>query len=82
MPMVGLPERIWPIKNNLHSLREMGRTWHVERYLFAAPAGAEGGPDQLMIDSTSIKVHRSAGGEKGARTSAIGRSTGGRTRCR
>jgi len=35
--------------------------------IFAALAGAQGDPDQLMIDSTSIKVHRSAGGEKGGR---------------
>lgn len=35
--------------------------------IFAALAGADGDADQLMIDSTSIKVHRSAGGEKGGR---------------
>ena len=33
--------------------------------IFTALAGSQGDPDQLMIDSTSIKVHRSAGGEKG-----------------
>ena len=33
--------------------------------IFAALAGRDGDPDQMMIDSTSIKVHRSAGGEKG-----------------
>jgi len=33
--------------------------------IFAALAGAEGAPDRLMIDSSSIKVHRCARGEKG-----------------
>lgn len=33
--------------------------------IFAALAGAEGVPDRLMIDSSSIKVHRCARGEKG-----------------
>jgi len=33
--------------------------------IFAALAGSEDMPDRLMIDSTCIKVHRSAGGAKG-----------------
>jgi mannitol 2-dehydrogenase len=33
--------------------------------IFSALAGAEGVPDRLMIDSTSIKVHRCARGAKG-----------------
>lgn len=33
--------------------------------IFAALAGAEGAPDRLMIDSSCIKVHRCARGEKG-----------------
>lgn len=33
--------------------------------IFAALAGAEGAPDRLMIDSSSIKVHRCARGAKG-----------------
>ena len=32
--------------------------------LFAALAGAEDTPDRLFIDSTCLKVHRCAGGEK------------------
>lgn len=33
--------------------------------IFSALAGAEGIPDRLFIDSTCIKVHRTAGGAKG-----------------
>lgn len=33
--------------------------------IFAALAGAAGEPDRLMIDSTIVKAHRSAGGAKG-----------------
>jgi len=33
--------------------------------IFHALAGAEDAPDRLFIDSTSIKVHRTAGGAKG-----------------
>lgn len=33
--------------------------------IFAALAGADGVPDRLFIDSTCIKVHRTAGGGKG-----------------
>ena len=32
--------------------------------IFSALAGAEGIPDRLFIDSTCIKVHRTAGGAK------------------
>ena len=37
----------------------------VWRDVFAALAGAVGEPDRLMIDSTIVKAHRSAGGAKG-----------------
>ena len=33
--------------------------------LFAALAGRDGEPDRLMIDSTIVKAHRTAGGAKG-----------------
>jgi mannitol 2-dehydrogenase len=33
--------------------------------IFSALAGVEGIPDRLFIDSTCIKVHRTAGGAKG-----------------
>jgi transposase len=33
--------------------------------IFSALAGAANVPDRLMIDSTIVKVHRSAGGAKG-----------------
>ena len=33
--------------------------------IFSALAGAEDAPDRLFIDSTCIKVHRTAGGAKG-----------------
>ena len=48
--------------------------------IFAALAGDAGEPDRLMIDSTILKAHRSAGGAKGgALAHAIGRGKGGRT---
>jgi transposase len=37
----------------------------VWKEIFAALAGAAGEPDRLMIDSTIVKAHRSAGGAKG-----------------
>ena len=33
--------------------------------IFATLAGAEGAPDRLMIDSSIVKAHRTAGGAKG-----------------
>ncbi|MGA9673545.1 MAG: IS5 family transposase [Terracidiphilus sp.] len=48
--------------------------------IFAALAARDGVPDRLIIDSTIVKAHRSAGGGKGGpRLHAIGRSKGGRT---
>ena len=37
----------------------------VWKVIFSALAGAAGAPDRLMIDSTIVKAHRSAGGAKG-----------------
>ncbi|WP_408886837.1 IS5 family transposase [Lichenicola cladoniae] len=51
--------------------------WHK---LFARLAAAGNIPDELSIDSTHIKAHRSAAGsKKGMRRRPIGRSRGGRT---
>ena len=33
--------------------------------VFSALAGAQGAPDRLMIDSSIVKAHRTAGGAKG-----------------
>ncbi|WP_244501485.1 IS5 family transposase [Sphingomonas gellani] len=47
--------------------------------LFEKVAGAGPVPDELSIDSTHVKAHRSAAGSKGEWQEAIGRSRGGRT---
>jgi transposase len=47
--------------------------------IFHALAAAGGPPAQLLIDSSAVKAHRSASGEKGEINQAIGRSRGGRT---
>ena len=50
----------------------------VWKNLFHAPAGAGGPPEQVLIDSSAVKAHRSAaGGKGGEQTQAIGRSRGG-----
>jgi transposase len=46
---------------------------------FQALAQADGPPDQLLLDSSAVKAHRSAAGEKGEKNQAIGRSRGGRS---
>jgi transposase len=48
--------------------------------IFAAPAAAAGSPDRPAIDSTPIKVHRTAGSgrQKGGADRGIGNSRGGR----
>ncbi|MFN7303217.1 MAG: IS5 family transposase [Phenylobacterium sp.] len=46
--------------------------------IFSALAGAEDAPDRLFIDSTCIKVHRCAGGGKGALAHGVGLTKGGR----
>jgi transposase len=51
----------------VHALQSGGR-WAergVWQDIFSALAGVEGIPDRLFIDSTCIKVHRTAGGAKG-----------------
>ena len=47
--------------------------------LFHALATADGPPAELLIDSSAVKAHRCASGEKGEQSQAIGRSRGGRT---
>jgi transposase len=52
------------------------RVW---QRIFEKMAAAGPIPDELSIDSTTAKAHRSAGGKRGACAQAIGRSRGGRT---
>jgi transposase len=47
--------------------------------LFQALAQADGPPDQVLLDSSAVKAHRSAAGGKGGKNQAIGRSRGGRS---
>ncbi len=47
--------------------------------LFAKIAAAGPVPDELMLDASDVKAHRSAAGGKGAWSQAIGRSRGGFT---
>ena len=49
----------------------------VRRFETLAQAG--GSALQVMIDSSTVKAHRSAAGEKGEKNQAIGRSRGGQT---
>jgi transposase len=48
--------------------------------IFSALAGAKGAPDRLLVDSTCIKAHRTAGGAKGgAMAIRIGQTPVGET---
>ncbi len=48
--------------------------------IFQALASAGGPPAQALIDSSAVKAHRcAAGGQRGERNRAIGRSRGGRS---
>jgi transposase len=47
--------------------------------LFQALAQADGPADQVLLDSSAVKAHRSAAGGKGGKNQAIGRSRGGRS---
>lgn len=51
--------------------------WH---NLFHALAGTGGVPEQVLIDSSAVKAHRSAGGGKGGsrRRPSVARAAGGR----
>src|SRR3546814_11418894 len=59
------PEHVYGPKKTLYNrfVRWAGRG--VWEGIFESLAGAEGTPDRLFIDSSSIKVHRTAGGAKG-----------------
>ncbi len=50
--------------------------------IFSALAGVEGAPDRLMIDSSVVRAHRSAGGSKGGtwRMVSAGLAVAGRPR--
>src|SRR3546814_7314295 len=58
------PEHVYGPKKTLYNrfVRWAGRG--VWEGIFESLAGAEGTPDRLFIDSSSIKVHRTAGGAK------------------
>jgi transposase len=48
--------------------------------VFHALASAGGPPEEVLTDSSAVKAHRcAAGGKRGERSQAIGRSRGGRT---
>jgi transposase len=54
----------------------------VWKNLFHALAGAGGPPEQVLIDSSAVKAHRSAAGGKGGsrRRRSVGRAAAGRPR--
>lgn len=58
------PEQVYGPKKTLYNrfVRWAGRG--VWQRIFSALAGAEGIPDRLLLDSSCIKAHRTAGGEK------------------
>jgi mannitol 2-dehydrogenase len=59
------PEHIYGPKKTLYNRFVRWAERGIWEGIFAALAGAEGVPDRLFIDSSSIKVHRTAGGAKG-----------------
>ncbi|MCW6533154.1 IS5 family transposase [Sphingomonas sp. MMSM20] len=63
------------IYNRFHRWSRQG-VWFA---VFEALSGYSGAWGSVAIDSTSIKVHRSAGGAKGGPSQGIGTSRGGRT---
>lgn len=76
--MARLPAGIWPyttVYNRFHRWSRQG-VWFA---VFEALTGYSGAWGLVAIDSTSIKVHRSAAGAKGGFAQGIGVSRGGRT---
>lgn len=64
MPLVRLPVEYGPAKTVYNRFIRWAKRGIWED-IFSALAGAEGAPDRLMIDSSVVKAHRSAGGSKG-----------------
>lgn len=59
------PEHVYGPKKTLYNRFVRWAERGIWEDIFAALAGAEDAPDRLFIDSTCIKVHRTAGGAKG-----------------
>lgn len=59
------PEHIYGPKKTLYNRFVRWAERGIWEGIFERLAGAEGVPDRLFIDSSSIKVHRTAGGAKG-----------------
>ena len=59
------PEHVYGPKKTLYNRFRRWAERGIWEDIFAALAGAEEAPDRVFIDSTCIKVHRTAGGAKG-----------------
>jgi len=59
------PEHVYGPKKTLYNRFVRWAERGIWEGIFAALAGAEETPDRLFIDSSCIKVHRTAGGAKG-----------------
>ena len=59
------PEQVYGPKKTLYNRFRRWAERGVWERIFAQLAGVEGVPDKLFIDSSCIKVHRTAGGAKG-----------------
>jgi transposase len=71
-PVYGPPTTIY----NRYNRWSQRRVW---QRIFEKMAAAGPIPDELSIDSSHVKAHRSAAAQKGEFEEAIGRSRGGRT---
>ena len=59
------PEQVYRPKKTLYNRFVRWAERGVWEDIFSALAGADDAPDRLFIDSSCIKVHRTAGGAKG-----------------
>lgn len=59
------PEQVYGPKKTLYNRFVRWAERGIWEGIFAALAGVEDAPDRLFIDSSCIKVHRTAGGAKG-----------------
>ena len=59
------PEHVYGPKKTLYNRFVRWAERGIWEGIFSSLAGAEGVPDRLFIDSSCIKVHRTAGGAKG-----------------
>jgi len=73
------PEHVYGPKKTLYNCFRRWAERGVWERIFAQLAGVDGVPERLFIDSSCIKVHRTAGGAKGgALAHGIGITKGGR----